>query len=114
MPSVVFRPRAKRDLESAVIYIGEVLDSPEAARKLARSVFDTLELVCSTPRMGMVFEDASLENRVYRWILVDKYRLFYTFENETVTVWRILHCQQDIDDFALMDIPGNLDPHFIR
>ena len=103
MRSYILRFRAKRDLESAVIYIGEVLGSPEAAKRFVESFSTIMGLVCNTPSMGAPFEDKSLANKGYRRVLVDKYRVFYTFDDEIVCVWRIIHCNQDIDDFALID-----------
>ena len=31
------------------------------------------------------------------------YRVFYTYDEEFLTVRRVIHTRQDIDDFALID-----------
>lgn len=103
MVEVRLRPRAKRDLMSAVIYIGEVCGSPAAAKELYESFWNEVELVRANPKMGVRYVDPVLENSGYRWVLVGKYRVFYRYEEGTVIVWRIIHCSQDIDEFELID-----------
>ena len=96
-------PRAKRDLASAVIYIGEVLGAPQAAKGFYEDYQHEMELVCQNPNMGARFRDPMLENSDYRWVMVGKYRVFYRHDDEAVTVWRIVHCLQDLDEFELID-----------
>lgn len=103
MLEVRLRPRAKRDLMSAVIYIGEVLGSPAAAKKFYESFLHEMELLADNPKMGARFVEPSLENSGYRWVLVDKYRVYYRCEGDVLTVWRVIHCLQDIDEFELID-----------
>lgn len=103
MLDLVMRPQAKRDLMSAIIYIGEVLDSPKAAKKLYEDYLAEMDLVRETPDMGAPYRDATLENSGYRWVMVGKYRVFYRHDSASVTVWRIIHCSQDIDEFEMID-----------
>ena len=39
--------------------------------------------------------------RTYR---VGAYRMFYSHDDTTLTVWRVIHMSQDLDDFALVDL----------
>lgn len=103
MMEVRLRPRAKRDLTSAVIYIGEVLGMPQAAKGFYEDFWHEMELVQESPGMGARFQEPMLENSGYRWVMVGKYRVFYRCDKELVTVWRIIHCSQDIDEFELID-----------
>ena len=103
MAAVNLGPRAKRDLMRAIIYIGEVLQSPAAAKSFYESFWDEIELVRANPKMGVRYVDPVLENSGYRWVLVGKYRVFYRYEEDTVIVWRVIHCSQDIDEFELID-----------
>ena len=52
-------------------------------------------------RIDLVFGEGL--NNGHRWVMVGKYRVFYRCDNEVVTVWRIIHCSQDIDEFELID-----------
>ena len=49
MMEVRLRPRAKRDLTSAVIYIGEVLGMPQAAKGFYEDFWHEMELVQESP-----------------------------------------------------------------
>ena len=55
------------------------------------------------PTLGRPFIDESLSRRDIRSWLVGNYRVFYTYDEEFLTVRRVIHTRQDIDDFALID-----------
>lgn len=99
-----WRPRALCDIESAVAYLGQVLENPLAAKALYERVRDQVDLLCRFPDMGKPFADALLEGRGYRTFLVDQYRLFYTHDDKTLTTWRLVHTRRDIDDYALVGL----------
>lgn len=99
---VFYQPRAALDLESIVIYVGEVLGSPQAAKDLYETITDAASELCELPDLGRAFYDNSLERKQYRFLLVQNYRVFYTYDKKSVTIWRVLHMRQDIDDYALI------------
>ena len=99
-----WRPRALYDIESAVAYLGQVLENSLAAKALYERVRDQVDLLCRFPDMGKPFADALLEGRGYRTFLVDQYRLFYTHDDKTLTTWRLVHTRRDIDDYALVGL----------
>lgn len=99
-----WRPRALYDIESAVAYLGQVLENPLAAKALYERVRDQVDLLCRFPDMDKPFADALLEGRGYRTFLVDQYRLFYTHDEEALTIWRFVHTRRDIDDYALVGL----------
>ena len=103
MLTPAFRPRAAFDLESLVVYLGEVLGSPQAARETYAAIIDAVDRLCEMPTLGRPFFDDALEREGYRWHLVGHYRIFYTHSAEVLTVWRVLHTRQDLDDYALID-----------
>lgn len=103
MRTPAFRPRAALDLESLVVYLGEVLRSPQAARDTYAAALDAVDRLCEMPTLGRPFLDDSLEGEAYRWHLVGHYRIFYTHSAEVLTVWRILHTRQDLDGYALIN-----------
>lgn len=103
MRTPAFRPRAALDLESLAVYLGEVLGSPQTARKTCTAIIDAVDRLCVMPTLGRPFFDDALEREGYRWHLVGHYRIFYTYSTEVLTVWRILHTRQDLDGYALID-----------
>lgn len=98
-----YRPRAALDLESLVVYIGEVLHAPQAARNAYAAIVEAVDQLCATPTLGRPFVDDRLEREGYRSYLAGQYRIFYTHGDEVLTVWRIIHTRQDLDDYALID-----------
>ena len=102
--SVEYRPRAAYDIESAVVYIGQVLDSPQAAKRWYEQLKDALDSLAELPAMGKRFDDELLAHRDMRTFRVGQYRLFYTFTDSKLTLWRVLHTRHDLDDYALMSL----------
>ena len=100
MLDIAWRPRAATDLEGILAYIAIELRSPQAAEDCARAIIEGIERAADLPGIGRPFIDEDLE-RSYRSILVKSYRVFYTHDAETLTVWRIFHTTQDIDSYGL-------------
>lgn len=103
MRNVEWRPRATYDAESIVTYIAVVLRSPQAAENWYDQLQEALNLLREQPMLGRQFNDTYLKHHNRRSYLVGNYRLFYSFSAETLTIWRILHTTQDMDDFALIE-----------
>lgn len=54
------------------------------------------------PDLGRPFDDDRLvfkDRRIYR---VGSYRLFCSYSADTLTIWRVVHATQDMDDCALV------------
>ena len=83
MREIRYRPRATFDLESIVQ--------------------EAIALLGDMPTLGKPFSDDSLDRKNYRSYLAGSYRVFYTFGEESLTVWRVVHTRQDIDDYAFVD-----------
>lgn len=99
----VYRPRAAIDIESIVVYTGEVLGSPQAAKRLYKAITSAVANLCAMPEMGRTFFSDALDRKHYRSYLVENYRIFYTYDAEILTVWRVVHTRQDLDDYALIE-----------
>ena len=102
--SVDYRPRAAYDIESIVVYVGQILGSPRAAKDWYDQLMSTLDSLADLPTLGKRFDDELLSHHDMRTFRVGQYRLFYTFDERTLTVWRVLHTRQDIDDYAIMTL----------
>lgn len=103
MREIHYRPRAKFDMESIAIYLGEVCRNPGAARSIYESIKGAVQDLAAVPTLGRPFMDETLVRRAYRSWLVGSYRVFYSFDDHTLTVWRVIHNRQDIDDFAFIE-----------
>ena len=103
MREPIYRPRAAFDLESIIIYVGEVCRNPAAAWQTYTSIKAAVKELCAMPTLGRPFIDEALGRRDIRSWLVGNYRVFYTYDEEFLTVRRVIHTRQDIDDFALID-----------
>ena len=104
MLTPVYRPRASYDIESIVVYVGEVLGSPQAAQSWYKNLKEAVLLLCEMPDLGKLFEDDRLVVKERRTYLVGRYRLFYSYSADVLTVWRVVHATRDIDDYALIDL----------
>ena len=50
--SVAYRPKAAYDIESAVVCVGQVLDSPQAAKRRYEQLQDALVSLADIPTLG--------------------------------------------------------------
>ena len=55
MLAPLYRPRAAYDLESIVIYLGEVQKVPKSARKVYDSIVEAIDHLCKTGGYRFVF-----------------------------------------------------------
>lgn len=103
---IQYRQRAALDLESIIVYIGETCAAPKAAKQLYESITEALDNLRAMPTLGRVFQDDNLECGPYRSWLVGNYRIFYTYDEKRLTVWRIIHTRQDITDATIENTLG--------
>lgn len=104
MLAPLLRPRAFYDLESIAVYLGEALGLPRKAREVYAKVVEAIDLLCELPDLGRPFDDEMLHVKSVRTYRVGAYRMFYSHDDTTLTVWRVIHMSQDLDDFALVDL----------
>ena len=102
MLDVAIRPRAQLDLESIYLHIAVALGSPQAAADIMEALYRAIERVAELPGLGEPFESERLE-RAYRRTLAKSYWIYYSVEDERLTVWRVFHTRQDIDDATLVE-----------
>lgn len=103
MRKAELRPRAAYDVESIVAYISVVKGAPQAAENWYNEFREALQLLCEQPDLGRMFTDERLQIQQRRTYLVGNYRIFYTHTASHLTVWRVLHTLQLLDDYALVD-----------
>ena len=101
--SVLYRPRAKLDVESAVIYLGQVQRQPRAAEQLYQKTKEAAAMLAQQPTIGRRYADKTLDQEQYCSWHIDNYRIFYTFGPTTLTIWRVAHTSKDIDELSFIE-----------
>jgi toxin ParE1/3/4 len=93
MPKTKFQIRllkiAEEDFTEIVSYIAA--DNPNAANTLANKIEKNLELLSDNPKLGRIPRDEEIRNLGYRYIIIQNYIIFYTLDEKTILIHRILH-----------------------
>lgn len=84
---------AEDDLTEIVTYIAA--ERPSAAEALANKIEKNLSLLAKHPHLGRIPKEEELARLGYRYLVVQNYLIFYTIEQQTVYVHRILHGARD-------------------
>ncbi|MGD8781615.1 MAG: type II toxin-antitoxin system RelE/ParE family toxin [Ignavibacteria bacterium] len=80
---------AEEDFTEIVSFIAA--DNPTAANSIADKIEKNLLLLSQNPLPGRTPRDEEIKNLGYRYIIVQNYIIFYTIEERTILVHRILH-----------------------
>jgi len=80
---------AEEDFTEIVNFIAE--DNSSAAEAIATKIEKNLELLSDNPYLGRVPRDEEIRNLGYRYIVIQNYIIFYTIEERTIRIHRILH-----------------------
>ena len=93
MPKDKYRIRflkiAEEDFTEIVSYIAA--DNPKAANAIVTKIEKNLELLSENPLLGRIPRDEEIRKLRYRYLIVQNYIIFYTIENKTIYIHRILH-----------------------
>ncbi len=87
--SVRLLPIAEDDLDEIVDYIS--VENPRAAEKLLNHMVKNLEYLTTHPYLGKTPNEVDVARMGYRFLVIENYLLFYTIEENTVLVHRVLH-----------------------
>ena len=79
----------EEDFTEIVSYIAA--DNPSAANTLANKIEKNLELLSDNPKLGRIPRDEEIRNLGYRYIIIQNYTIFYTINERTILIHRILH-----------------------
>lgn len=98
-----WRPRAQLDRESIALFIGYERRAPQVALEAMRRIDAAIERVREFPDSGGHFRRDGLEHE-YRTVIANPYIVFYRYDDQALTVYRVLHQRQDIDAYTLVDL----------
>lgn len=95
MPKVTVSKEARKDLEAIRAYICDELSNPNAAQHILQSLKKCVASLESMPGRGRPLDILLPVHTGYRYLICEKYCVFYlTGDTETIVV-RILHQRQD-------------------
>lgn len=103
MREVFWRPRASLDLDGILVYLAVEQGAPNAAQKTLDTIFGSIERVADFPYSGRSFVDESLK-RPYRRVLSGSYWIYYTFDDSSITIWRVMHTSRDTGDYGFSSL----------
>ena len=84
---------AEEDFKEIITYIA--LDHPSAAEAIAEKIERSLSNLSTYPLMGKIPNEEELATIGYRFLVVQNYLIFYTIEDHTIWVHRIIHGARD-------------------
>ena len=87
-----FSPLAVEDLERILEYIGR--DNPPVANRFVETLKEKCNTLARFPLLGASREQLARGLRVFA---VDNYAIYYSLENDTVRIERVLHGARDAD-----------------
>lgn len=80
---------AEEDFTEIISHI--MADNPTAADAIANKIEKNLELLSNNPNLGRIPREEEIRNLGYRYLIVQNYIIFYTIEEKTLFIHRILH-----------------------
>ncbi len=86
-------PLATADLQEIKKYISE--DSGEDAVKTVKDIIEKIERLVDFPEMGTMLMYKIRYKSKYRYIICGQYIIFYIYEENIVSIQRILHGKRD-------------------
>lgn len=84
---------AEEDFTEIISFIAS--DNPVAAETLACKIEKNLELLTKNPKLGRIPREEEIRNLGYRYLIVQNHLIFYTIEEKTIFIHRILHGARD-------------------
>ncbi len=84
---------AEEDLNEIISFIAA--ENTSAALAIANKIEKDFELLSLNPMLGRIPRDKDIKNLGYRYIIIKNYIVFYTIEDRTIFIHRILHGARD-------------------
>lgn len=94
MAIVTMSQEARKDLVNIHSYIREELRNPDAAARIIKALRQSIEALEDMPERGTPLDTVLMVHTDYRFIVCEKYCVFYLYYDGTVEVVRILHQMQ--------------------
>ena len=105
MANLIWTEPALQDIEEIAEYIA--LDDHEAAKKLVKKNFTTVERLKNHPQSGK--KSKELKKTIYREIIVRPCRIFYRIEKNKVFILYVMRGERDLRKYILEERSKKMD-----
>jgi toxin ParE1/3/4 len=98
--TIVFRPRASRDLAKHMAYL-EHHGSAATANRFEKMLVKTLSRIRAFPELGSPWESVAAPVEHARFRTIERFRnhvVFYRIVGDTIDVIRVLHSAQNLEE----------------
>ncbi len=95
MHKLRINPVARKDLLEIKEYITEELENPTAAENVISKIVESYEKLKVFPLMGVELSSKIDIATDYRFLVSDKYIIFYKVDEVYVSIFRILYVKRD-------------------
>ena len=99
MVRIIWTDSALDDLDLIAEYIA--LDKVGAAKKLVHNVFNNIELLINSPKLGRI--PPELDESVYREILVGPCRVFYRIQDDEIIILHVMRSERLLRKYILQE-----------
>jgi len=87
---------AEEDFTEIVSYIEN--DNKSAANELVSVFENNFELLSNNPLLGRIPRDEEIKKMGYRYLIVQNYLIFYSIEDKSILIHRIIHGARNYKD----------------
>lgn len=97
MYSLEILPIAKKDIDSIIYYITNILKNKTAAKKLARKFISSANSILIFPYGTSVYQPINKLKYEYRSVKIENFLMFYIIneEEKIITIVRVLYKKMD-------------------
>lgn len=88
---IIISPSAKADIRDIYEYISFELVATHSAKRITNQILDRISLLGGNPEMFPFYPEEPLYSKEIRFFPVEKYLVFYKFNNNKVKVGRIIY-----------------------
>ncbi|WP_161979073.1 type II toxin-antitoxin system RelE/ParE family toxin [Streptococcus sp. S784/96/1] len=84
-------------MEAIYHYIADDLQSPQTVMKQFEAIVEAIQFLETFPERCAIVQELLALDIIVRRLLVKNYSVFYCFDNNIVTVLRVLHQSSDLE-----------------
>ena len=95
-------PPAQRELEEIAL-LHKALSGAASARRVTDGLFDAMRLLTLFPLSAPTIREAELRRMGFRYVISDRYLIFYRLIGDTVFVYHIVHGKTDYPTLLLSE-----------
>ncbi len=91
--NIKYLSTAQKDLLDIVEFIAK--NDKKAAANLLGKIDKCISNLSYYPEIGLIPKDLILKSKGYRYLIIERYLVFYVFRNDTVEIRRVLHSKRN-------------------